>query len=64
MNDETTEETTEKPRRKAKVACTVLRDFWTADDEKGGRVSAGTVIEVTPEEAMDGIEAGTLSRVK
>ena len=53
-----------KRGRKAKVACVVLRDFWTADDEKGGRVAAGTIIEVTPEEAMDGIEAGTLSRVK
>ena len=65
MTEETEVAETEVKRgRKAKVACMVLRDFWTADDEKGGRVMAGTIIEVSPEEAMDGIEAGTLARVK
>ena len=45
----------------AMVACTVLRDYWPKADE---RVPAGTIIHVTPDEAMDGIENGTLSRVK
>ncbi len=63
MTDEI--ETEDKPKRgRGKVACMVLRDFWRDEDEKGGRVFAGTVVEVTPEEAMDGIEAGTLARVK
>lgn len=53
-----------KKRRKAKskmVACTILRDFW---DENGVRHCKGTGIEVTPDEAMDGLENGTLERVK
>jgi len=50
---------TEKPA--ATVACTVLRDYWPEEDK---RVPAGTVIRVSPEEAMDGIENGTLARVK
>lgn len=43
------------------VACTVLRDFWPEEDV---RVAAGTIIEVPVAAAMDGVENGTLSRVK
>lgn len=65
MTEETEVAETEVKRgRKAKVACVVLRDFWVKSDEDGGRVHAGSIIEVSPEEAMDGIEAGTLARVK
>lgn len=48
-------------KQPALVACTVLRDFWTAEDS---RVRAGTVVHLPPEDAMDGIETGALSRVK
>ena len=50
-----------EPKRAKKIACTVLRDYWTADD---ARVTAGTVVHLTPEEAMDGVETGALARVK
>ena len=37
------------------------RDFWDAD---GVRHRKGTVIEVSVEEALDGVESGALSRVR
>lgn len=43
------------------IKCTILRDTW---DEKGARHKAGTVVELPAEAAMDGVEAGTLARVK
>lgn len=43
------------------IPCVVLRDFW---DEKAVRTRKGKIIEVTAEEAMDGMENGTLERVK
>lgn len=52
------------------VACTVERDYWLSEDERvqlkldSRRVCAGTVVEVTADEAMTGIENGTLKRVK
>lgn len=51
----------DKKAASATVACIIMRDRW---DEQGNRVSAGEVIEVSAEEAMDGIENGTLERVK
>lgn len=50
---------TEKPA--ATVACTVLRDYWPTEDQ---RIRAGSVVHLSAEEAMDGIERGALSRVK
>lgn len=43
------------------IKCLVLRDYW---DAEGVRVPAGTEVTLDAEEAMDGVEAGTLSRVK
>lgn len=43
------------------VAVRIKRDIW---DAEGERHPAGTVIDMTAEEAMDAIEAGTVSRVK
>lgn len=49
-------------------ACTVLRDMWpenpSPDAEQGGRVYAGTVIEVDADTAMRGVETGTLARLR
>jgi hypothetical protein len=48
------------------IRCVVLRDYWAEPEDDGAevRVRAGTMIEVSAEEALDGIESGTLSRVK
>ena len=43
------------------VTCRILRDFWkTADD----RVFAGTIVELSADAAMDGLEKGLVERVK
>jgi hypothetical protein len=47
----------EEPR----VQAVVLRDFWVAADE-AGRVRAGTVIEVTKDELITGLERGIMKR--
>lgn len=43
------------------IKCVILRDFWDAD---GNRQPAGKEIDLPAEEAIDGVEAGALSRVK
>lgn len=43
------------------VAAVVVRDFW---DETGERVREGTIIDVSPMALVEGMEAGTLARVK
>lgn len=43
------------------IAVRVLRDFW---DDKGERHAKGSIVEVPVEAALDGVEAGKLSRVK
>lgn len=45
----------------ALIAVEVLRDFW---DDNGDRHRAGTVVEVSVEAALDGVESGALSRVR
>ena len=59
--------TAEDAKTEGMVRCIVLRDYWLDPDELTGdevRVRAGTTVEVTPEEAMDGLERNTLARVK
>ena len=43
------------------VACVVLRDYWPAEDQ---RVTAGTIVHLSPEDALDGVETGALARHK
>ena len=50
-----------RPPKEATVACIILRDFW---DEDGIRHKAGETVELGISAAMDGIESGSLSRVK
>ena len=45
------------------IRCVVLRDFWPTEKDED-RVRAGVMIEVSAEEALDGIESGLLARVK
>lgn len=45
----------------ALIAVHVLRDVWDGD---GNRHSKGSVVEVPVNDAMDGIEAGVMSRVR
>lgn len=53
--------TPDQEREPGTVRCIVLRDFWPEEDN---RIRAGSVIDVTPDEAMDGLERGTLARMK
>lgn len=46
-----------------KVQARVLRDFWPTDKDED-RVFAGTVIDVSMETLIDGMEKGILERVK
>lgn len=50
-----------RPAKSSLVICEVLRGFWP---EEGVRVRKGEIVEVTPEQAMDGLESGMLKRVK
>lgn len=43
------------------VSMRVLRDFWDVD---GTRIRKGSVVDVPVETALDGVENGSLSRVK
>jgi len=61
MADQDTAATKRAIKAESTVFCTILRDFW---DENEERQPAGKEIEVSVEVAMDGIEAGTLARVK
>jgi hypothetical protein len=61
-----------KQKEEPKVICTVLRDYWPTDDDKAAgwpetdrnRVRAGAAIEVSVDQAFEGIESGLLARVK
>jgi len=50
-----------RPPKPQTIACVVKRDFW---DAEGVRHRAGTVVHVTVEDALDGVEAGSLSRFR
>lgn len=52
-----------RPRKEPEgtVTCEILRDFW---DAEGERHRAGTIVEVSVAEALDGIESGALRRAK
>lgn len=43
------------------VTARVLRDYWVAESE---RVKAGSVVEVTKDALIEGIESGILERIK
>jgi hypothetical protein len=51
----------EKPASVQTVAVTIKRDIWDGD---GNRHRKGTIVDMPVEEAMDAIEAGSVSRVK
>ncbi|WP_454916544.1 hypothetical protein [Xanthobacter sediminis] len=40
----------------------VARDYWPADG--GERVRKGAIVELTADEALDGLESGALTRVR
>jgi len=49
------------------VTVRVLRDYWVAneaDPDQPERIRKGTIVDVPVEAALDGIESGTLARVK
>lgn len=43
------------------IKCVVLRDYW---DEGCERIMAGTEVDMPVDKALDGVEDGSLSRVK
>ena len=45
----------------ALIAVHVNRDYW---DENGERTRKGSIVEVSVEAALDGVEVGALSRVR
>lgn len=46
-----------------KMKARVLRDFWPTDNGED-RVRAGSIIDVSTETLIDGMEKGILERVK
>lgn len=57
MSEETNAAAEAKPARNT-VKAVVTRDYWPEADE---RVHAGTVISVTKDELIAGMDAGTLA---
>lgn len=45
------------------VKARVLRDFWPTDNDED-RVRAGSIVDVSMETLVDGMEKGVLERVK
>jgi hypothetical protein len=45
------------------VTCMVLRDFWPTENQ-ADRVRKGQIVDVTVEQALDGVESGALKRVR
>jgi len=72
MTDEAPKAKRGRPPKKQTVTMRVERDYWPTEEDldagwpktERNRVRAGTLIEVSTEAAMDGLEAGMLSRVK
>jgi hypothetical protein len=52
-----------RPPKVETVRAEVLRDYWTKADEDGGRVRAGTVVDVSKDDLIAGMEKGLLRRV-
>lgn len=56
-----TDETKKRTPKKETFACELLRDYWNED---GDRVRKGTIMDLSAEDAIDGIERGIWRRVK
>lgn len=50
------------PQVPARRPFRVARDYWPEDG--GARVRKGTIVEMTADEALDGLETGALARVR
>lgn len=61
MSDEEKRGPGRPPKAEPTVRALVRRDFWVAADE-AGRVRAGSIIEVTKDEMIAGLETGVLAR--
>lgn len=51
------------PKTEETVLAIVMRDFWTGEDDES-RQRAGKMIEVSKDDLIAGLEAGTLARAK
>lgn len=63
MTDDTEKRGPGRPKKPETVAARVLRDFWPTDSQED-RVREGSVIEVTKDELIAGMESGVMERVK
>lgn len=54
-----------RPRKEdtPRISARVLRDYWPTEHQID-RVRKGQIVNVTAEEMIEGLEAGTLERVK
>ena len=52
-----------RPPKAETVRAEVMRDYWTKADEDGGRVRAGSIVDVTKDQLIAGMETGLLRRV-
>ena len=59
--DPETADVSPKKRAEKTIKCVVLRDYW---DATATRVPAGTEVDLPVDAAMDGVESGSLARVK
>ena len=51
------------PSAPGMIVAHVLRDYWPTGDDMD-RVRKGQIVEVTAEQMIEGLEAGTLRRVR
>lgn len=61
MSDEEKRGPGRPPKVEQTVRALVMRDFWTAADE-AGRVRAGTILDVSKDDMIAGLETGILAR--
>lgn len=52
-----------RPKKDSKLQFVVRRDFWPTDRQED-RVRKGTIVEMTAEEALDGIASGAIERLR
>lgn len=66
LENDMTEDTKRGPGRPPKaetVSVRVLRGFWPTENQED-RVRKGQIIEVTKDDLIAGLEAGTMERIK
>ena len=63
MTDETEKRGPGRPKKEETVQARVLRGYWPTDDQND-RVRKGSIVEVSKDALIEGMEKGFLERVK